>query len=122
MKKDPKLYVIHILECIEYIEDFTKKSSKEEFIQNKMCYYAVLHNLQTLAESTKRLPPNILDNYPDTPWKDIIGFRNILVHDYLEGLDSDILWDIVHIELPKLKDIMLTECPDWEAIKEKKNS
>lgn len=52
MKKDPMLYVIHILECIKRVEDYTKKG-KEHFSSDRMVYDAVLRNLQTMSEATK---------------------------------------------------------------------
>lgn len=39
---------------------------------------------------------------PDIPWREIVGLRNILVHDY-ESVDLDILWDVVENELPSLR-------------------
>ena len=38
-------------------------------------------------------------------WKDILAFRNILVHDYLG--DIDIVWLIITTYLPELKTTML---------------
>jgi uncharacterized protein with HEPN domain len=39
---------------------------------------------------------------PQTPWRAISGFRNIIVHDYL-GLDLDVVWSVVEKELPALQ-------------------
>lgn len=116
--KDYKPYIYHILEAIESIESFTQNCSKASFCEDRMRYDAVLRNLQTLAESVKRLPETIYDIYPQIPWRQIIGFRNILVHDYLDGIDSTVIWSIVTGELHPLKSAMLQECPDWEKIKQ----
>lgn len=56
-----------------------------------MRYDAILRNLQTMAEATQRLPEEFKNRYPNIPWKDISGFRNILVHDYLGDLDDEIV-------------------------------
>lgn len=37
----------------------------------------------------------------------IAGFRNILVHNYLEGIDCDIIWIVTQQELPKLQQAIL---------------
>ena len=103
MSKNPSLYIEHILDSIQYIEQFTAGVSKEEFLKERMRYDATLRNLQTLSESTQKLPQALKDKYKNIPWKDIAGFRNILVHDYLEGLDVDIVWHIVKNELPVMK-------------------
>ena len=109
MKKDHLLYVNHILEAISAIELFMSSTSKDSFYNDKMCYSAVLYNLQIMAESTKRIPEKIKQKHPTIPWKDIVGFRNILVHEYLEGLDNNIIWHIISSELPLLKSAMLQE-------------
>jgi len=52
--KDDRLYLIHICECIGRIERYTVEG-KETFLRDEKTQDAVLHNLQTLAESTQRL-------------------------------------------------------------------
>lgn len=64
---------------------------------------AVFRNLQTLAESTQRLSPELKAEYPEINWKAIAGFRNILVHDYL-GLDLELIWTVIENRLPELRD------------------
>jgi len=39
------------------------------------------------------------------PWRKIIGFRNVVVYEYLE-LDIDIIWELIEIHLPPLKNAM----------------
>ena len=43
-----------------------------------------------MSESSQRLAETIKIIYPDIAWREISGFRNILVHDYL-GLDLDMI-------------------------------
>ena len=61
---------------------------------------AVVRNLQVMAESSQRLSEEIKTQYLSIPWKNISGFRNILVHDYL-GVDLDMIWSVVEQELDK---------------------
>ena len=99
--KDERLYLIHIKEAIEWIEDFTK-DGREFFFVDRKTQDAVLRNLQTLSESTQQLSPSIKDSHPGTDWQAISGFRNVVVHDYL-GIDLEQVWDIVSADLPGLK-------------------
>ena len=66
---------------------------------------AVVRNLQIMAESSQRLSDEEKSKHPAIPWRDIAGFRNILVHDYL-GLDLDIIWSVVEQDLPSLRDAL----------------
>jgi uncharacterized protein with HEPN domain len=52
--KDDRLYLIHILESIERVEEYTSEGL-EQFLSDKKTQDAVLRNLQILAESTQRI-------------------------------------------------------------------
>ncbi len=101
MKYD-RIYLDHILLCIEKVERFLKKSGKKGFKKDDLVQGAVLYYLQTMSESTQKLSKQLKMNVKDIPWHDISDFRNKLVHDYL-GIDLEIVYDVVKNELPKLK-------------------
>lgn len=89
-----------MLDCIHRIDEYVE--NKEQFYSSRLVQDAVIRNLQVMAESSQRLADDIKKTYPDAPWKQISGFRNILVHDYL-GVDLDTIWSVVEQELPKLE-------------------
>lgn len=107
MSKSPLIYIEHVLDSIALIHEYLKDCTQEQLSQKKMTYDAVLRNLQVLSESVQKIPSELKVNYPHIPWKDIAGFRNILVHNYLEGIDCDIVWAVVKHELPQLQQVML---------------
>lgn len=80
--KDNRLYLIHISECINRIEEYVAEG-KEFFFRDAKTQDAVLRNLQILSESTQHLSAVLKNAHPEIAWKRIAGFRNILVHDYL---------------------------------------
>lgn len=102
--KDDLLYINHILECILKIERYTQAGAKA-FFADTMISDAVIRNLQVLAESSKRIRDEIKEQCPQMAWREIAGFRNILVHDYL-GVDLQRIWGIVTVDLPVLKQQM----------------
>ncbi len=59
-----------------------------------------------MAESSQRLSGASKALAPDVPWRAISGFRNIIVHDYL-GVDLDMVWQVVVVDLPSLRDGLL---------------
>jgi uncharacterized protein with HEPN domain len=99
--KDDRLYVHHVLECIQRIDRYCQ-SGEEAFRQSEMVQDAVLRNLQTLAESTQRIGGRLRDLHPEVDWRAIAGFRNVLVHDYL-GINLERVWEIVSVHLPVLR-------------------
>jgi len=52
MKKDPRVYLAHILECIQKIERFTE-GGRDQFFQEEMIQDAVLRNFEVIGEATK---------------------------------------------------------------------
>lgn len=91
--KDERLYLLHILECINRIEHYTA-GGKETFLHDTKTQDAVLRNLQVLAESTQHLSDHLKASHPDTPWRAIAGLSNVLVHDYL-GIKLERVWRII---------------------------
>lgn len=106
MIKNTKLYAMHIIEAIQLITEWTNACDSHSFTQDRMRYDAILRNLQTITESLQRFPQSIKDLHPEIPWRDISGFRNIVVHDYLDGIDKGILWTIITVELPVIHNFM----------------
>ena len=98
MTKDWRVYARHILDTWAKIQRIQTRGT----LDDELIYDAILRNLQTLAESTQHLPSDIKSQYPETPWRDISGFRNILVHNYLGDISSDTIAEVLHDELPKL--------------------
>ncbi|MDO5671240.1 MAG: DUF86 domain-containing protein [Actinomycetaceae bacterium] len=66
---------------------------------------AVERNLQIVGEAVTRLPESLTSSYPQIPWAQIRGFRNILVHEYF-GVDLDVVRDVVENHLPPLASVL----------------
>ena len=96
------VYIQHILECIKQIKDYSK-NGKDDFNTNMMVQDAILRRLQTMAESTQRLSDEIKAQMTGIDWRNISGFRNILVHDYLDGINLETVWEVVENYLPDLE-------------------
>lgn len=102
--KDDAVYIEHMRGCIEKIIEYTQQN-KDQFYKSTLVQDAVVRNLQVMAESSQRLSPDEKLKYPDIPWREISGFRNILVHGYL-GLDLNVIWSVVEQDIPKLRDAL----------------
>ena len=96
------IYLRHILECIAAIESYTE-GGKVDFLENGLVSDGVLRRLQVMAESTQRLSSGLKKAAPGIDWRALSGFRNVLVHDYLGGIDLEQVWMAIEHELPALK-------------------
>lgn len=99
--KEDRIYLNHVLECIGYIEEFTK-GGREAFLKSRLIQDAVLRDLQTIGQSIIKLSEPLKTSHPEVDWRGIIGFRNVLVHDYL-GINLARVWEVVENDLPRLK-------------------
>ncbi len=84
MSKRWQPYALHILDAIEKVR---RIQDRGDLTQDDILYDATLRNLQTLSEATQLLPDEKKSLCPDIPWREISGFRNILVHNYLGNID-----------------------------------
>jgi uncharacterized protein with HEPN domain len=96
-----RLYLEHILECISRVEAYTT-GGKDQFLSDTLVQDGVLRNLQILAESVLRVSEALQAESPEIPWRQIRGFRNLVVHEYLR-IDLEVIWQVVELDLPQLK-------------------
>lgn len=80
----------HILQAIERIKPLN--TSFEDFIANDMMYYAVVKNIEILGEASNMLTEEFRIKHPQTPWKQVNGMRNYIVHEYFQ-VDNNVVWD-----------------------------
>jgi uncharacterized protein with HEPN domain len=71
---------------------------------------ATLRRLQTLSEAAHLLSPALKAAHPEVPWPDIAGFRNRLVHAYLD-IDLEVAWATLENDLGTLKELVDRELP-----------
>lgn len=72
--------------------------------QDEILRDAVCMRLFALAEAVKAylaVRTDLPGRYPEIAWEDIVRFRDRAAHHY-EGLDYDLIWDIVASDVPDL--------------------
>ena len=92
----------HILEASKRILQYTENATFEELTQNGMMFYAVMMNISIIGEAANLLTNEFRDAHPQTPWKQVRGMRNYLVHDYC-NVDNEVVWIVVSEDIPELK-------------------
>ena len=115
--KDDRAYLRHILECLDAIRAYTAEG-RDRFLTDRKTQKATLRELQELAESTQRLSSHLKEKRPETPWRDISGFRNVLVRDYL-GINLARIWAVVERDLPPLRAAVAAMLRELALIREK---
>lgn len=103
MDKDSTVFLKHILESIEAIEEYTRGLSEEEFCNSREKQDAVLRRLEVIGEAVRNLPDDFKKQHPEVAWNKAMATRNILIHQYF-GVDLKIVWDTVVESLPVFKE------------------
>ena len=114
MTKDPRVYLAHILECTDRIEQYLGQN-REAFLRSTMVQDAVIRNFEVIGEAAKRIPEQFRVEHAVIPWRLMAGFRDVLIHDY-EGVDLERVWRIAHEDLPAVKMAIARILPPLEQL------
>ncbi|HCP08521.1 MAG TPA: hypothetical protein DIT25_01850 [Candidatus Moranbacteria bacterium] len=101
-KKDPKIFLRHVLESIDRIENDLTGLSEVKFSKSLTIQDAVVRRLEIISEAVRNLPDPFRKKYPEIAWKKIAGMRDVLIHEYF-GVDMELVWKIAKNDIPKLK-------------------
>lgn len=100
--KDNDVYLLHMRDCIDRIEQYLTGYDFEKFEQNIEKIDAVVRNIEVLGEAANNLSREFRSQNPQIEWRKIIGTRNRIVHGYA-SVDLEIIWSITQSDLPSLK-------------------
>ena len=95
-------YLLDIHDAIQKAHTFLAGMTFEQFEADDKTAFAVVRALEVIGEAARKIPDPVRAQYPDLPWREMMGMRNILIHDYF-GVNLRVVWNTVHNDLPTLK-------------------
>ncbi|MFA5700203.1 MAG: DUF86 domain-containing protein [Desulfuromonas sp.] len=101
-KHDDIIYLRHILEAMQQIAEYVHNTDLSSFRTDRMRQDAVIRQLEIIGEATKNVSQEIRDTYPQVPWKNMAGMRDVLIHNYF-GVDIAAVWSTAVQDLPNLR-------------------
>jgi len=90
-----------ILTEIEEIQQMVEGLTFEAFCQDRRTIKATLYSLAVIGEAAANLIPEVATRYPQIPWRQMRGLRNIAIHEYFQ-VDLMIIWETIQSDLPGL--------------------
>jgi uncharacterized protein with HEPN domain len=102
-KSGDKERLRHILDAILEIENYSLNSDFSGFMKNSMMRFACIKQMEIIGEAGNHVSDEIKANFSTIEWSQIIGMRNVFVHEYL-GVDPKLVWEIIKVDLPGLKE------------------
>lgn len=97
-----KIRVHHILDAINEVETYIAGVTEEQFLQNSEKRFATIKQIEIIGEACNKMTNEIRDTHPEIQWHQVIGFRNISIHEY-HNVSFHIVWEIATTDLPILK-------------------
>lgn len=85
------VFIHHILESTELINEYVEDVSMKEFLLSTQIQDSVIRRLEIIGEATKKISMSFREKYPHIPWKLMAGMRDILIHEYF-GVDNVLVW------------------------------
>ena len=103
MYKDPKQLLLYMLEECSVIE-LTKANglTYEKLMGDEVIKRAIVKSLENIGEAGSKISVETRIEWGEIKWKDVIGMRQRLAHDYW-GINYDIVWNVIQHKIPELK-------------------
>jgi uncharacterized protein with HEPN domain len=99
--KDERVYLLHALDSIDAIRNYTV-DGRDSFFADPKTQDAVIRNIEVIGQAVKGISEQTRLLNPAIPWRQIAGMRDKLIHEYF-GVDLALVWDVVERELPVLR-------------------
>ena len=92
-KRSTKYFLEDIIESVQKVQKYTS-SGKSIFFKDEILQDAVIRRLEIIGEASNQLPEKIIERYSEIPWRQIIGLRNVAIHEYFR-VDLNLVWSLI---------------------------
>jgi uncharacterized protein with HEPN domain len=82
--KDDLVYIGHMLDMAQKAVAFIDDIERSAFDADEQLRLALRQLIQIIGEAARRVSPAYREAHPEIPWKDIVGMRSKIVHDYFD--------------------------------------
>ena len=94
-----------MLDAARAVREFVGDRRLDEFLQAgrdaEVLRLAVERKLEILGEAARRVSEDLRRDHPEIPWRDIVGLRNVISHQY-DKVDYGEVYTIVRERIPGL--------------------
>ena len=99
--RDWKMRLSDILEAAEKIDRYVTGMDLAAFCRDSKTVDAVVRNLEVIGEAASAVPEWVQEKFPEVPWFEMRGMRNVLAHEYF-GVSLKITWQTTQDDLPEM--------------------
>ena len=95
------VFIAQMVEAAEAALEFSDGHTAESFAGDRLVGFAVVRAIQLIGQAARGVSGELQAAHPEIPWREIIGMRNVVVHDYAD-VDLALVWKTVREDLPGL--------------------
>lgn len=100
-RSDWRARIEDMLESIGNVQSFVADMTYDQFAGDTKTIRAAAYEIMVIGEAAAHVPDDVRERFPDIPWREMRGIRNVVVHEYFR-VDLQILWKTVTQDLPSL--------------------
>jgi uncharacterized protein with HEPN domain len=108
------VYLLDILVAARLALQYVSGKTRERFLGDVQLQDAVIRRLAVIGEAARRVSEATRLAHPSLPWHEMIGMRNIVVHEY-DDVDLNVVWDAVARDLKPLVNALEKVVPPQES-------
>ena len=98
-------YLWDMLDAAGMIEQLSSGLDFSEYSKDRRTQLAVERSLEIIGEAAGRISASFQNSHPEIPWRQIIGQRNVLIHEYGE-IKQERIWKVVRENIPQLIELL----------------
>jgi uncharacterized protein with HEPN domain len=102
-RRDERVFLEDVLECIEKIEEYVGNLTEKEFEENSEKQDAVIRRIEIIGEAVKNISNETRKKFPDVRWREMAGMLDVVIHQYF-GISIGLIWRVATSDIPSLKE------------------
>lgn len=103
-------YLWDMLQAAKEVDYMLDEYDLSAFLANRVMVRAIERIVEILGESARRVSMTYREDHTEIPWREIIGQRNILAHEYGQ-IDHELLYKTATEDIPDLISIIQNLLP-----------
>ncbi len=105
MSRSSRARLLHMQDEVRFLLTSVSGLDQANFFDDELLKRAFVRSLEIIGEASKYLPASLLEQYPQVPWREVIGMRDRLIHQYFT-VNYQVVWETVRLDIPKLEETL----------------